>query len=69
MRRMSPEQPSRPATGVPTPLAAPPVAASAEPRQWTSAAILCGGREALIEHVGAVYRLRLTSSGKLILTK
>lgn len=70
MRRMSPDQPPR---LVPTPLEPSPivsaVAPTAEPRQWTSAAILGDGREALIEHVGAVYRLRLTSSGKLILTK
>jgi hemin uptake protein HemP len=39
------------------------------PRQWTSAALLGQGREALIDHVGSTYRLRLTSSGKLILTK
>ena len=44
-------------------------AASAGPRRWTSAALLGDGREALIEHLGAVYRLRLTLSGKLILTK
>lgn len=46
-----------------------PAVAEAQPRQWTSAAILGEGREALIEHVGAIYRLRLTASGKLILTK
>jgi hemin uptake protein HemP len=45
-------------------------AAPVEPLpQWTSESLLRGSREALIEHVGAVYRLRLTSSGKLILTK
>lgn len=66
MRRMLPEPPPL----APTPAASPPtVPAACEPRQWTSAAILGDGREALIEHVGAVYRLRLTSSGKLILTK
>ena len=37
--------------------------------QWTSEALLGEGREALIEHSGSVYRLRLTSTGKLILTK
>lgn len=48
------------------PLASP---ADLPPRRWTSEALLGQGREALIEHVGATYRLRLTSSGKLILTK
>ena len=66
MRRMVPEQPPRP---FPTPPVSPSGVPGAEPKQWTSAAILGDGREALIEHVGAVYRLRLTSSGKLILTK
>jgi hemin uptake protein HemP len=31
--------------------------------------LLCGGREAVLEHDGAVYRLRITSNGRLILTK
>jgi hemin uptake protein HemP len=52
----------------PTPEAAH-AAPPASPPQWTSESLLRGGREALIEHVGAIYRLRLTSSGKLILTK
>jgi hemin uptake protein HemP len=72
MRRMSSADVPRSAApaAVATPLPATPrAAAPAEPRLWTSAALLDGGREALIEHVGAVYRLRLTSSGKLILTK
>ncbi len=66
---------SAPQAPHPTPSVVPPATAVALPvaagetRQWTSAAILGNGREALIEHVGAVYRLRLTSSGKLILTK
>lgn len=66
MRRMLPDPPPQP---VPTPAPSPPAVPACEPRQWTSAAILGDGREALIEHVGAVYRLRLTLSGKLILTK
>ena len=66
MRRMLPDPPPRP---VPTPTVSSPAAPAPEPRLWTSAAILGDGREALIEHVGAVYRLRLTLSGKLILTK
>jgi hemin uptake protein HemP len=31
--------------------------------------LLGGGREAVLVHDGAEYRLRLTSNGKLILTK
>jgi len=34
-----------------------------------SEALLAGGREVVIEHRGQNYLLRLTSSGKLILTK
>jgi hemin uptake protein HemP len=34
-----------------------------------SEVLLQGGRELEIEHAGAVYRLRVTSLGKLILTK
>jgi hemin uptake protein HemP len=33
------------------------------------AEVLKGGREAIIEHDGQDYRLRVTSNGKLILTK
>jgi len=40
-----------------------------EPRRWTSRALLDGEREVLIDHEGSTYRLRLTSLGKLILTK
>jgi hemin uptake protein HemP len=70
MLSMSSDQSPRPLlAAVPPPPAPSPAEGNAEPRQWTSAAILGEGREALIEHVGAVYRLRLTSSGKLILTK
>ncbi|WP_226382178.1 hemin uptake protein HemP [Falsiroseomonas ponticola] len=35
----------------------------------TSEALLQGAREAVILHAGEVYRLRLTSKDKLILTK
>jgi hemin uptake protein HemP len=31
--------------------------------------LMAGGREAVLLHDGAEYRLRLTSNGKLILTK
>jgi hemin uptake protein HemP len=34
----------------------------------TSAALMQGRREVEIEHGGRIYRLRLTASGKLILT-
>jgi hemin uptake protein HemP len=35
----------------------------------SSAAILSGAQEVEIDHQGAIYRLRITSLGKLILTK
>jgi hemin uptake protein HemP len=37
--------------------------------QWQSSQLLAGGDEALISHGGQVYRLRRTTTGKLILTK
>jgi hemin uptake protein HemP len=43
-------------------------AALALPRHSTSA-LIGSGREAIIEHGSEEYRLRLTSKGKLILTK
>ena len=39
------------------------------PRVYTSAELLQGHREAWIEHGQQMYRLRLTSAGKLYLTK
>jgi hemin uptake protein HemP len=39
------------------------------PQRWSSRELLGGSREVEIEHEGQVYRLRLTSLGKLILTK
>ncbi len=39
------------------------------PRRVTSETLLAGNTEIEIEHGDAVYRLRLTSLGKLILTK
>jgi len=42
---------------------------TAQPLCWRSEQLLGGAREARIEHQGAVYRLQLTSLGKLILTK
>lgn len=46
---------------------APPTPALAA--RLSSQALLCGRREVEIEHAGQVYRLRLTTLGKLILTK
>ncbi len=37
--------------------------------RWSSSTLLAGGREVEIEHDHVVYRLQLTSLGKLILTK
>lgn len=37
--------------------------------RWDSQTLLGAQREALIEHRGEHYRLRLTAAGKLILTK
>jgi hemin uptake protein HemP len=38
-------------------------------RRWTTGALLAGAREVILEHRGEHYRLRVTSNGKLILTK
>ncbi len=38
-------------------------------KRWQSAELLGEAREALIEHGGDLYRLRVTSNNKLILTK
>jgi hemin uptake protein HemP len=38
-------------------------------RRLTSEALLGGAREVILEHRGEQYRLRVTSNGKLILTK
>jgi hemin uptake protein HemP len=38
------------------------------PRRISSAALLQGQRQIVIEHVGREYRLHLTAKGKLILT-
>lgn len=43
--------------------------ATALPRTLSSTQLLRGDKEIQIEHHGAVYRLRLTALGKLILTK
>ena len=66
MQRMSISESPPPAAPVPAPLA---TAASPGLQHWTSRALLAGRREALIDHEGSLYRLRVTASGKLILTK
>lgn len=46
-----------------------PVREGATLPRWDSQTLLGAQREALIEHRGEHYRLRLTAAGKLILTK
>ena len=46
-----------------------PCAVPGSPRIVTSETILAGEREIVITHGTEVYRLRITSNGKLILTK
>ena len=46
-----------------------PVRPSPPVRRIAIGEILGGGREAVLVHEGTEYRLRLTSNGKLILTK
>lgn len=38
-------------------------------RRWSVVELMGAAREAIIEHSGQPYRLRITASGKLILTK
>jgi hemin uptake protein HemP len=49
------------------------IEAAAEPRlpvrAVDSAALFAGGREIVIRHAGSEYRLRITRTDKLILTK
>lgn len=40
-----------------------------QPVRYNVADLLRGGREAILEHDGAEYRLRITANGRLILTK
>jgi hemin uptake protein HemP len=47
----------------------PPHAPSEHPLIWRSSELLQGRREVWIEHGSDMYRLRLTSAGKLYLTK
>ncbi len=47
----------------------PPPAAAGRPRRLKVSELLGGEREAILEHGGQDYRLRITANGKLILTK
>ncbi len=62
----SPVMTSAPALARPT---QPPAATPTAPPHWHSTELLAQGVEARILHGDQVYRLRLTSLGKLILTK
>jgi hemin uptake protein HemP len=42
---------------------------SNEPARIPASQLLAGRREVILQHDGQEYRLRLTSNGKLILTK
>jgi hemin uptake protein HemP len=42
---------------------------AAEPRHISAVDLFAGAREVILEHDGQRYRLRITSNGKLILTK
>jgi hemin uptake protein HemP len=44
-------------------------ASAGRPRRLKVSELLEGEREAILEHGGQDYRLRITASGKLILTK
>ena len=47
----------------------PPPAGAGRPRRLKVSELLEGEREAILEHGGQDYRLRITANGKLILTK
>lgn len=51
------------------PQARPPQSSIASARRIASAQLLAGKREIIIEHGDDEYRLRVTGTGKLILTK
>jgi hemin uptake protein HemP len=46
-----------------------PAAGQRHPIRVLVSELLGGGREAILEHAGQDYRLRITANGKLILTK
>jgi hemin uptake protein HemP len=74
---VTPERPKPPSGASPAhagPARTPPHSAPAEarptaPRRWRSADLFGAAQEIEIEHGQAVYRLRVTSLDKLILTK
>lgn len=70
MAAMSPhgKPPSREAAA-PRPTRQPSPEPAAPRLRWSSSTLLAGSREVEIEHEQVVYRLQLTSLGKLILTK
>jgi hemin uptake protein HemP len=47
----------------------PSATSAGRPRRLKVSELLDGGREAILEHDGQDYRLRITANGKLILTK
>jgi hemin uptake protein HemP len=47
----------------------PPTSSAGRPRRLKVSELLAGDREAILEHDGQDYRLRITANGKLILTK
>ena len=53
----------------PTPEGKRPPAPPGRPRRLKVSDLLAGEREAILEHDGQEYRLRITANGKLILTK
>lgn len=53
----------------PTPETDVPAAPAGRPRRLKVSELLAGEREAILEHDGQDYRLRITANGKLILTK
>ncbi|BAL93947.1 hemin uptake protein HemP [Rubrivivax gelatinosus] len=67
MLQPDPREPQRPGAETPARRATP-AAAPRRPR-WRSADLFGAAEEIEIEHGDAVYRMRITSMGKLILTK
>lgn len=55
-------------SGNPTQEAAPGAIAASTPLRISSAELFAGGREIEIDHNGRRYQLRITQTGKLILT-
>jgi hemin uptake protein HemP len=63
------DRPSPPGKHDATAASQSPSPAAASPRRLKVSELLGGGREAILEHDGQEYRLRITANGKLILTK